>query len=483
MLVEGQILEGKYEVMHPIARGGVGEVYLGVNRRLGKSVAIKVLLPEYSQEPAAIDRFEQEARVAAMIDSAHIADVYDLGDLPTGEPFIVMELLDGENLADRLEREKRIPEGELAAMTLQILDALASAHEAGVVHRDLKPENVFVTKRDGRELVKVVDFGISKVVGGRGHVTARRLTLAGAVFGTPAYMSPEQARGKGVDHRSDLYSLGVMLYELVLGEPPFSGENVNELLFSVALDNAMPLELRLPSVSPALAAIVQKAMARAPSDRFQSAAEMRDAVLEWQATLAPGAATRAPLPSLTDGTLAGHTLAPTYRLSSATQPDEDDVELELRCIVPRRRSKGGFFVSAALCSLVALAVTHPDHVRTASAEVALRAAPLWKAAESKAAAAIAPANATVAPAATANVTSAPIVATSEAPPPPRLPATAASTTTSAPKPLLTPPPRATGKPAPPAKKASPPRALEDPPPRSATEDETTTKARDEESIF
>src|SRR4051812_34845354 len=222
-LIEGQILEAKYEVTRLIARGGIGEVYLGVNRRLGKNVAIKVLLPEHAHEPASVARFEQEARVASMICSAHIADVYDLGYLDGGERFVVMELLDGEDLSERLARDKHVSEKALATMTLQILDALSSAHEAGVVHRDLKPENIFIAKRDGRDLVKVVDFGISKVMSG-GDESVRRLTLAGAILGTPLYMSPEQARGKDTDHRSDLYSLGVILYEAALGQPPFVGE-------------------------------------------------------------------------------------------------------------------------------------------------------------------------------------------------------------------------------------------------------------------
>jgi serine/threonine protein kinase len=392
-LTEGQILEGKYEVRHLIARGGIGEVYLGVNQRLGKHVAIKVLHGEHASEPAVTERFEQEARVAAMIRSAHVADVYDLGDLKGGHRFIVMELLEGENLGDRLQRETRVSEKVLAAMTLQVLDALSSAHEAGVVHRDLKPENIFVTKRDGRDFVKVVDFGISKLAIA-GHESARRLTLPGAVLGTPLYMSPEQARGKTVDHRSDLYSLGVLLYEAVLGEPPFASENVNDLLFRVALDHVTPLELRLPSVSPALAGIVKRAMARAPGDRFQSAAEMRDAVLEWQAMLGSSPAMRASVPSFADGALAGHLPTPTPRPWSMTQPAEDEAEVEIDLVVPRRRSKGRFVAFAMLCGIVVYGATHPQQVKSMSNEVALRAVPLWKAAESKASAAIAPPAAT-----------------------------------------------------------------------------------------
>jgi eukaryotic-like serine/threonine-protein kinase len=472
-LIEGQILERKYEVTRLIARGGIGEVYLGINRRLSKNVAIKVLHTEHACVPAIVERFEQEARVAAMIRSAHIADVYDLGDTESGERFIVMELLEGEDLGDRLEREKRISEKALAAMALQILDALSSAHEAGIVHRDLKPENVFVTKRDGRDFVKVVDFGISSVVTA-GHPDARRLTLDGAVLGTPLYMSPEQARGKVLDHRTDLYSLGVILYEAALGEPPFVGENVNDLLFRVAIEHVTPLELRLPSVSPALAAIVKKAMARAPDARFQTAAEMRDAVLEWQAMFVSGSASRASFPSFAEGTLAGHVAAPTPWPWSITQPDEEeaDADVEIDLVVPRRRSKGPLVAFAMLCGLVAYGAMHPQDVRSVSDVVALRAGPLWRAAESKASAAITPPAAATAERPPALPVPPPpeVSPSSVVPPPPEVSPSsvapppsatpAATATTVAPKPVVVPPvPHALAKP---EKKVAPPKAIEEP---------------------
>ena len=494
-LIAGQILEGKYEVRHLLARGGIGEVYLGVNRRLGKNVAIKVLSAEHAHVPAVVERFEQEARVAAMMNSAHIADVYDLGDLESGERFIVMELLEGENLGDRLEREKRVSEKRLAEMTLQILDALSSAHAAGVVHRDLKPENVFLTERDGRDFVKVVDFGISKLVNDE-RPDARRLTLAGAVLGTPLYMSPEQARGKIVDHRSDLYSLGVVLYEAALGEPPFSGENVNDLLFRIALDHVTPLELRLPSVTPALAAIVKKAMARAPGDRFQTTAEMREAVLEWQAMFVSGAATRVSVPSFAEGTLPGHKATPTPHPWSFTQPDPDEVanaadaiDVEVDLVVPRRRSKGRFIAFAMLCGLVAYGATHREQVKIAGGEVAGHAIPLWKAAESKATAAMA------APPAAAPVT-VPVPATSEppvavvnaAPPaPPAAPATTTTTptttTATAPKPVFAPPPLALAKPAAPLPKAAAAGKKNEEQPAAALPETEQPKARGVDEIF
>ncbi len=500
-LIAGQILEGKYEVRHLLARGGIGEVYLGVNRRLGKNVAIKVLGAEHAHVPAVVERFEQEARVAAMMRSAHIADVYDLGDLEGGERFIVMELLEGENLGDRLEREKRVSEKRLCELTLQILDALSCAHAAGVVHRDLKPENLFLTERDGRDFVKVVDFGISKLV--NDDPDARRLTLAGAVLGTPLYMSPEQARGKVVDHRSDLYSLGVILYEAALGEPPYAGENANDLLFRIALDHVTPLELRLPSVSPALAAIVKKAMARAPGDRFQTTAEMREAVLEWQAMFVSGAAMRVSVASFADGTLPGHAASPTPHPWSCTQPDaeevanDDDVDVEVDLVVPRRRSKGRFVAFAMLCGLIAYGATHREQVKNVSDEVAVRAIPLWKAAETKAAAAMTPppaASLAVAAPVVVPPVAAPVAPTIEPVAPATPPAPPPLLATPAAKPIVKPIATVTAPPAKPvfaplaiAKAAPPPKATpvktNDEPPSAALPDTEQPKGRGVDEIF
>lgn len=297
VLEEGQVLDGKYVIVRVLATGSMGEVYLGRNERIGKEVAVKVMRRDLAEDRAIVNRFEQEARIATAVRSSHVVDVYDLGELPTGERFIVMEYVDGESLGTRMAREGKLSARALGAITLQILDGLVAAHAAGVIHRDLKPDNVILTMRDGQEIVKLVDFGVSKRSDSAAPRDLQRATLDGTLLGTPMFMSPEQARGdsNAVDHRTDIFSLGVSMYEALSGEVPFNADNVVSLLSRIMNEPEPPLERRVPKVDPGLARIVQKAMAKDPSDRYQTAAEMREAVAAWYAVFGSTSAMRSSL--------------------------------------------------------------------------------------------------------------------------------------------------------------------------------------------
>ncbi len=273
----GDVIDNKYRVIRLIGEGGMGAVYEGENTRISRRVAIKVLRTEAANRPELAARFEREARAAARIGSKYVCDVLDLGDLPTGDSYLVMEFLDGEDLASRL-KAGRMPDAEALTVAYQLTDGLATMHEAGIIHRDLKPANVFLSRgTHGRDTVKILDFGVSKFASQQNE--SLHMTATGAVMGTPLYMSPEQARGaKDIDARSDLYAVGVVLYKAVTGKLPFRGENFNEILFKIALE-VPPAVLELaPDVDPAFAEIIERAMAKDPNDRFQTARELNQAL-------------------------------------------------------------------------------------------------------------------------------------------------------------------------------------------------------------
>jgi serine/threonine-protein kinase len=278
----GQLIDSKYRIVRMLGEGGMGTVYEGQNVRIGHRVAIKILHAELSSRPDVIERFEREAQAAGRIGSDHIAEVYDLGELPGGTRYMVMEYLDGENLAVRILKEERMRAQTVAPIFLHVLEALGAAHTAGIVHRDLKPENIFLVrdKKTGRDFAKLVDFGVSKFNYSAPH--SGSMTRTGSVIGTPFYMSPEQAKGlKGTDHRSDLYSLGVVLFECATGRVPFHAETFNELMFKIVLEEAPDPAVVAPDLDRYFAAIIRKAMARQPEDRYQDAASFQNDIAEW----------------------------------------------------------------------------------------------------------------------------------------------------------------------------------------------------------
>ena len=268
----GKVLHGKYRLTRLLGDGGMGAVYEATHERLSTRVAIKILHAEIALRPGIVDRFLREARVSAQIRSAHVAQVIDVDRSPEGEAYMVMELLEGETLLALLDRERKLSVGVACAFTLQILEALEAAHALNVVHRDLKPENVFVTHGTRKTVVKLIDFGIAKV---RNSGDAA-LTMAGVTMGTAEYMAPEQAfSADRADARSDLYAVGVMFYEMLSGQRPVNGDDPRVIALKVERGEAKPLVHALPSVPPALAGFIHRAMAPRPEVRFQSADEMR----------------------------------------------------------------------------------------------------------------------------------------------------------------------------------------------------------------
>ena len=283
----GQIIDGKYRITRLLGTGGMGAVYEGENVRIRRKVAIKMLHGSVSSQPEVITRFEREAQAAALVGSEHICEVLDLGELPDHTRYMVMEYLEGETLSSLIKRSGRLGPPQSIPLLLQILDALSAAHAAGIIHRDLKPDNIFILpQRSGIQgFVKILDFGVSKFsqVGGE----EMNVTRAGAVVGTPYYMSPEQARGSSaIDQRTDVYAIGVLLYQATTGQVPYQAETFNELLFKIVLEVAPPPQAYVPDLDPDFATIIQRAMAREPDQRFQSCAQFREALVHYQSARA-----------------------------------------------------------------------------------------------------------------------------------------------------------------------------------------------------
>jgi serine/threonine-protein kinase len=301
-VVPGQVVGGKWRIVAPLGRGGMGAVYEGQNISIGKRVALKFIDAEFARQPDLASRFQREAEAASLVESAHIVHIFDSGTTETGLPYIVMELLRGEDLRARLRRMGRLPHQEAVHIVAQTLRGLHRAHEAGIVHRDLKPDNIFLVDRDDDPLfAKIVDFGISKMARRPGTVDTGTLTRQGVVLGTPFYMSPEQAQAlPNLDLRTDLWSVGAILYECLTGKPPHGGDAYEQIIISICTTDAPPLQSIDASIPEQLAGVVHRALSRDPARRFQSAREMLDALVATGidtpslATLTPRTVVQAP---------------------------------------------------------------------------------------------------------------------------------------------------------------------------------------------
>ena len=276
----GRTVSGRYIIKGVLGEGGMGTVYEAEHLGLGRAGAVKVLTPSQAKKRVAVKRFQQEARAAGAIGHPNICEVYDLGLLDDGSPYLVMEKLIGTTLADRISREGGLPFDEIADVMIQVLSGLIAAHDKGIVHRDIKPENIFLARRVGcPPIVKILDFGVSKMMPQfQGGDEQLDLTRTGMVMGTPYYMSPEQARGeRNLDGRVDVYACGVMMYEAIVGKRPFLAPNYNALLLSIINTTPKPIREARPATPPALEAIVAHSMAKARDDRYPSAnAVLRD---------------------------------------------------------------------------------------------------------------------------------------------------------------------------------------------------------------
>jgi serine/threonine-protein kinase len=278
----GETLDGRYTILHKLGHGGMGIVYAARHAVIERPLAIKVLRRKAMHDQATVQRFVQEAKAASRIGHPNIVDVTDFGTTPDGLTYSVMEFVDGTTLARAIKEAAPFPPERAVRIAAQIARALAAAHDKGIVHRDLKPENVFLTRRDGRpDFVKIVDFGIAKVQPSEGTPVGPKLTRAGSVFGTPEYMAPEQASGRGdTDHRIDVYALGAILYEMLVGKVPIKGANPMQTVAKQITDPITPPRVAFPqlAIPDALDAIVMRALAKNRDERHATMSDLHAAL-------------------------------------------------------------------------------------------------------------------------------------------------------------------------------------------------------------
>lgn len=278
--LSGRIID-RYRLLRRLSVGGMGAVYEAVHTALEKRVAVKLLRTELTRQSVARKRFLREAKVATRVEHLNVVSILDFGETPDGCAFFVMELLEGRDLEEVLREVSRLPWGRARKILLQVASAVGAAHAHGIIHRDMKPANCFMVEEEGRQsadFVKVLDFGIAKHSGGSGARETERLTSTDEIFGTAAYMAPEVAYGTTNDHRSDIYSVGVMMFRMLVGTLPFQGSTAFQIIAKhVSEPPPRPCDL-VPSIPDGVEAIVLKALAKNPADRFQSMTEFAEAL-------------------------------------------------------------------------------------------------------------------------------------------------------------------------------------------------------------
>jgi serine/threonine-protein kinase len=281
----GKVVDNKYVILERIGTGAMGSIYKAEHRALSKQIALKILHRHLLTEESQVKRFHREAKAASRLNHPNAIVMLDFGQTEDGLSYIAMEFLPGKDLCRVLFEDGRLSEDRMVRIATQILDALDEAHAAGVIHRDLKPENIMIEPlRSNPDFVKVLDFGIAKIRDYTGGENSSFKTATGMVFGTPEYMSPEQIRGEELDGRSDLYSLGVLMYQMASGELPFTGDSVLEVATAHLTQPPIPLAEKVPGITPGVAAVIASLMAKKRDDRPANAADARKALVgAWEA--------------------------------------------------------------------------------------------------------------------------------------------------------------------------------------------------------
>jgi len=334
----GRVIANRYRILALIGEGGMGAVYVAEHLLIGRKVAVKRLHPELAGDEKAVARFQREARAAGSTGHEHVVEVLDLGYGDDGAPYLVMEYLRGRSLAQILQSEDRLAAPRACKIVGQVLAALSSVHACGVVHRDLKPDNILLTRRGAdAEFVKVVDFGISKIRQEDGD-PKHNLTRTGVMLGTPFYMSPEQARGlKDLDHRVDLYGVGVILYESLAGQLPFDGDNYHQLLQAILSGKHTPIQEMRPDLDPELAEIVERAIHRDRDERFADADTFLQALLPFGARTPSPQARSEPPPMLQTKTPLAFSKTTPVRPAQPAEPVPEILSMPTRSYTPEER--------------------------------------------------------------------------------------------------------------------------------------------------